>query len=80
LNFPSLPRIPTPKGGVTTTLRIKPLVMKRQWRGLSIKRNNNYDKVQHMEALLSLIPFDEGDVVQPCLPPNIEDTIILDDE
>ena len=42
------------------SLIIKPLVMKRRWRGLSIKRKKNYDKAQHIEALLSLISFDEG--------------------
>jgi hypothetical protein len=31
-------------------LRIKPLVMKRRWRGLPIKIKKNYDKVQHIEA------------------------------
>jgi hypothetical protein len=61
-------------------LRIKPLVMKRRWRGLSIKRKKNYDKAQHIEAPLSLIPLDEGEVVQPCLPPNVEEAISLDDE
>jgi hypothetical protein len=45
-------------------LIIKPLVMKRRWRGLYIKRKKNYDKAQHVEALLSLIPFDEGEIVQ----------------
>jgi hypothetical protein len=54
--------------------------MKRQWRGLSIKRKKNYDKAQHIEGLLSLIPLDEGKVVQPCLPPNVEEAISLDDE
>ena len=61
-------------------LRIKPLVMKRQWRGLSIKRKKNYDKAQHIEALLSLIPFDEGEVGRPCLPLNVEKTISFNDE
>jgi hypothetical protein len=57
-------------------LRIKPLVMKRRWRGLYIKRNTNYDKEQHIEALLSLIPLDEGEVVKSCSPPNVEEVII----
>jgi hypothetical protein len=35
---------------------------------------------QHIEALLSLIPLDKGEVVQPCLPPNDEEAISLDDE
>jgi hypothetical protein len=29
-------------------LRTKPLMMKRRWRGLSIKRKKNYDKVKHI--------------------------------
>jgi hypothetical protein len=29
-------------------LRIKPLVMKRQWRGVSIRRKKNSDKAQHI--------------------------------
>ena len=61
-------------------LRIKPLVMKRRWRGLSIKRKKNYDKAQHIEASLSLILLDEGKVAQPCLPPNVEEAISLDDQ
>jgi hypothetical protein len=47
---------------------------------LSINRKNNYDKAQHIEALVSLIQLDEGEVVQPCLPPNAEEAINLDDE
>jgi hypothetical protein len=54
-------------------LRIKPLVMNMRWRGLYIKRKKNYDKEQHIEASLSLILFGEGEVVQPCLPPNVEE-------
>jgi hypothetical protein len=61
-------------------LRIKPLVMKRRWKGLSIKINMNYDKAQHIEAMLSLMSFGEGEVVQPCFPPNVEEAISLDDE
>jgi hypothetical protein len=30
-------------------LRIKPLVMKRRWRSMSIKRKKNSDEVQHVE-------------------------------
>ena len=60
-------------------LRIKPLVMKRRWRGLSIKIKKNYDKEKHVKAQLSLITIDEGEVVQPCLPPNVEEAINLDD-
>jgi hypothetical protein len=29
-------------------LRIKPLVMKWSWRGMSIRRKNIYDKAQHI--------------------------------
>jgi hypothetical protein len=47
---------------------------------LYIKRKKNYDKVQHIETPLSLISLDKGEVVQPCLPPNVEEAIILDDE
>jgi hypothetical protein len=63
-------------------LRIKPLMMKRGWRGLSIKRKKNYDEVQHIEALLYFIALDEGEVVQPCLPPahDVEEAISLNDE
>jgi hypothetical protein len=46
---------------------------------LSIKRKKSYDKEQHVEAPLSLIPLDEGEVVQPCFPPNVEEAISLDD-
>jgi len=63
-------------------LRIKPLVMKRQWRGVSIRRTKNYDKVKHIESPLSLLPLDEGEVVQPFSPPthDVEEAINLDDE
>jgi hypothetical protein len=47
---------------------------------LSIKRKKNYDKARHIEAMLSLIPFDEGKVIQPCLPHNVKEAISLDDE
>jgi hypothetical protein len=49
---------------------------------VSIRRKKNYDKVQHIEAPLSLILLDEGEVVQPCFPPahNVEQAISLDDE
>jgi hypothetical protein len=60
--------------GKNYALRIMPLVMKRRWGGLSIKIKKNYDKVKHIDAPLSLIPLDKGEVVQPCLPPthNVE--------
>jgi hypothetical protein len=49
---------------------------------LSIRRNNNYDKTQHIWAPLSLIPLDENEVVQTSLPPahNVEEAISLNDE
>jgi hypothetical protein len=47
---------------------------------LHIKRKKNYDKSKHIETPISLIPLDEGEVVQPSLPPNVEEAINLDDE
>jgi hypothetical protein len=38
-----------------SVLRIKPLVMKRRWRGMSIKRKKNSDESQHVETSLSLL-------------------------
>jgi hypothetical protein len=61
-------------------LRIKILVMKRRWRVFSLKRKKNYDKAQHIKAPLYLIPLDEGKVLQPGLPPSVEEAISLDDE
>jgi hypothetical protein len=50
-----------------SVLRIKPLVIKRQWRSMPIKRKKNYDEVQHVdnshEASLSFLMFDEVEVV-----------------
>jgi hypothetical protein len=54
-------------------LRIKTLVMKRRWWGLSMRRKNNYDKAQHIEVPLSFISLDDGEVVQTCLPPAHKD-------
>jgi hypothetical protein len=48
---------------------IKPLMMKRKWRGMSIRIKKNYDKVQHIEAPLSFLALDEGKFVQPFSPP-----------
>jgi hypothetical protein len=64
-----------------STLRIKPCVMKRRWRSMPMKRKNNLDEVQHVEALFSLLLLDEDEAVQTCLPPAHEDeeTISLDD-
>ena len=63
-------------------LRIKPLVMKRRWRGVSIRRKMNFDKVQHIEAPLYFIPLDEGEVIQPFSHPthDFEEAISLDVE
>jgi hypothetical protein len=63
-------------------LRIKPLVMKRRWRGVFVRRKKNSDKAKHIEALLSLPLLDEDKVVQPCSPPthDVEETTNLDDE
>jgi hypothetical protein len=49
---------------------------------VSIRRKKNYDKVQHIEAPLSFLMLDEGEVVQPCSPPahDVEEAISLDDE
>jgi hypothetical protein len=62
-------------------LRIKPLAMKRRWRGMYIKRKKNPDEVQHVETSLSFLLLDEDEVVQTCLPPAHEDEemISLDD-
>jgi hypothetical protein len=63
-------------------LRIKPLVMKRQWRGMSIKRKKNSDESQHVETSLSLLPLDVGEVVHPCFPHahEVEEANSLNDE
>jgi hypothetical protein len=62
-------------------LRIKPLAMKRRWRGMYIKRKKNSGKEKHVETLLSFLLLDEGEVVQTCRPPAHEDEekISLDD-
>jgi hypothetical protein len=50
--------------------------------GVSIRRNKNYDKYEHLEAPLSLIPLDEDEVFQPCFPSacNVEEAMSLDGE
>jgi hypothetical protein len=65
-----------------SVLRIKPLVMKRRWRNMSIKRKKNSDEPQHVETSLSLLPLDEGEVVQPCFPHvhEVEEAVSLNDE
>ena len=51
-----------------------------------MKRNENVDEVWHVEkpheTSLSFLPLDEGEVVQPCLPPahEVEEVISLNDE
>jgi hypothetical protein len=61
-------------------LRIKPLVMKRRWRGVPIRRKKNSNKAQHIEAPLYFLSHDEGEVVQPCSPlaHDVEEEINLD--
>jgi len=48
-------------------LRIKPLVMKRHWRGMSMKKKKNFDEVQHVEnpneMLMSILSLDKDEVV-----------------
>jgi hypothetical protein len=67
-------------------LRIKPLVMKRRWRSMSMKRKKNSDEVQHVEepceTSLSFLPLDEGEFVQPCFPPahEVEEVTSINDE
>ena len=56
--------------------------MKMQQRGMYIKRKKNSDKSQHFETSLSLLPLDEGEVVQPCFPSvhEFDEAISLNDE
>jgi hypothetical protein len=67
-------------------LRIKPLVMERRWRSMSIKRNVNFDEVKHVEnpreKSLSFLPLNEVEVVQTYSPParEIEEATSLNDE
>jgi hypothetical protein len=51
-----------------SALRIKSRVMKRQCISISMKRKNNLNEAQHVEASLSLLPLDEVEVVQLCSP------------
>jgi hypothetical protein len=55
--------------------------MKRRWRSIPMKRKNNIDEAQHVEASFSLLLPDEDEVIQNCLPPAHEDeeTISLND-
>jgi len=55
-----------------SALRIKPLVMKRHWSNISMKksskkRRKNFDKVQHVEnpdeTSIFVLPLHEGEVV-----------------
>jgi hypothetical protein len=49
---------------------------------MCIKRKKNSEESQHVETSLSLLPLDEGEVVQPCFPPvhEVEKAISLNDE
>jgi hypothetical protein len=47
-------------------------MMKRKWRGMSIKRKKNPNEVQHVETSLSFLSLDEGEVFQTFLPPTHE--------
>jgi hypothetical protein len=64
-----------------SALRIKPRVMKRQWRSMPIERKTILDEAQHVEASFYFLFLDEDEVIQTCLPPAHEDeeTISLDD-
>jgi hypothetical protein len=64
-----------------SVLRIKPLVLKRRWRGMPIKRKKNPEEAQHVETYLSLLLLDEGEVFEPCSPPahKVEETRGLND-
>jgi hypothetical protein len=59
------------------TLRIKSIMMKRQCKGMSIKRKNNPNEAQQVEILLNFLPLDEGGVSQTCLPPAHKDEEII---
>jgi hypothetical protein len=67
-------------------LRIKPLVMKRHWRSMSIKgdvmkKKNNYDEVPHTEnpdeTSIPILSLDEDEVAQPCFPPAHKDEEVI---
>jgi hypothetical protein len=64
-----------------STLRIKPLVMKRSWRGMCMKKNKNFDEVRHVKNLdetsVPVLPLDEDEVVQPCFPLAHEDEDVI---
>jgi hypothetical protein len=73
-----------------SALRIKPLVMKRCWRGMymkkdDMKKNKNSNEFQHVEnldeTLMPILPLDEDEVVHPSFPPahKYEEAISLDD-
>jgi hypothetical protein len=57
-----------------SALRIKPLLMKRHCRGMSMKKNKNCDEVKHAEnpyeTFVSIFPLDEDEVVHPFFPPT----------
>ena len=67
-------------------LRIKPVMMKRRWRSMSINRKKSYDGMQHVEkprkTSLSFLLLDEVEIVQPysTLVHEVEETNALNDE
>jgi hypothetical protein len=65
-----------------SALRIKPRVMKRRWRSMPMKRKNNPNEAQHVEASLSLLSPDVVEVVQSCSPPvhEVQGATSLNDE
>jgi hypothetical protein len=42
------------------------------------KKKEEFDESQHVETSLSLLPLDEGEVVQPCFPPvhEVEEELV----
>jgi hypothetical protein len=63
-------------------LRIKPLVMKRKWKGMSIRRKKNFDEVEHVDTSLYFLLIDEGEVFQPSSPPTheVEGVSLIEEE
>jgi hypothetical protein len=52
-----------------SALRIKPIVMKRHWRGMSMKKKKIFYEVQHAknpdETSISILSLDKDEVVHP---------------
>jgi hypothetical protein len=64
-------------------LRIKPLVRKRRWRGMSIKRKKNFEEVKNVETSFSFLIFSlDGEVFKVCCLPahEVEEATNLNDE